>query len=145
MTPGEALTGLRTTLAGHGITTAGMTLTHHSGTLVPTEGSCIGYHYGLFWSPAGCSRRGRPLYAIHPATDPVGAARRLASMDDTERGSLRQAIDDAIDLRVKAAAEPCPDCVTHPALLCPRHAAELDWVSLYKELAHDLRITLRPA
>ena len=94
---------------------------------------------------AGYSRHGRPLYAIHPAADPDGAARRLDILDDPERDTLRQAIEDAIDLRVRAAAEPCPDCVTHPALLCPRHAAELDWVSLYKELAHDLRITLRPA
>jgi hypothetical protein len=42
MTPGEALTGLRTALADNGITTAGMTLTRHSGTLVPAEGSCVG-------------------------------------------------------------------------------------------------------
>ena len=145
MTPSEALTGLRTTLADHGIITAGVTLTRHSGALFPVEGSCIGYHYGFFWWPAGCSSHGRPLYAIHPATDPAGAARRRASLDDTERDTLRQAIDDAIDLRVKAAAEPCRDCVTHPALLCRGHAAELDWVSLYKELAHDLRIALRPA
>ena len=94
---------------------------------------------------AGYSRHGRPFHAIHPATDPDGAARRLAILDDTERDTLRQAIEDAIDLRVRAGAEPCPDCVTHPALLCPGHAAELDWVSLYTELAHDLRIALRPA
>jgi hypothetical protein len=70
---------------------------------------------------------------------------RITDLDDAEWDTLRQAIADAIDLRVKAAAEPCPDCVTHPALLCPGHAAELDWVSLYTELAHDLRIALRPA
>jgi hypothetical protein len=94
---------------------------------------------------AGRSRRERPLYAIHPAAGPNGATRRLAILDDTERDTLRQALDDAIDLRVKAAVEPCPDCATHPALLCPSHAAELDWVSLSKQLAHDLRIILRPA
>src|SRR5580658_5219863 len=77
--------------------------------------------------------------ALRRTADPV------THLDDTERDTLRQAITDAIDLRVKAAAEPCPDCVTHPALLCPGHAAELDWVSLYRELAHDLRITLRPS
>jgi hypothetical protein len=96
-------------------------------------------------TPAGRSRRGRPLYAIHPAANPDRAERGLAILDDTERDTLRQALDDAIDLRVKAAAQPCSDCVTHPALLCPGHAAELDWVSLYKELARELRIALRPA
>ena len=69
----------------------------------------------------------------------------ITDLDDAERDALRHALDDAIDLRARTAAEPCPDCVTHPALLCPGHAAELDWVSLYKELAHDLRIALRPA
>jgi hypothetical protein len=96
-------------------------------------------------TPAGRFSRGRPLYAIHRAADPDGAGRRLAILDDPEWDTLRQALDDAIDLRVRAAAEACPDCVTHPALLCSGHAAELDWVSLYKELAHDLRIALRPA
>jgi hypothetical protein len=145
VTPSEALTSLRTTLAGHGIITAGMTLTRHSGTLFPADGSCIGYHHGFFWWPAGCSRGGRPLYAIHPATDPNGVARRLTRLDDAERDTLRQALNDAIGWRAKTAADPCPDCETHPALLCPGHAAELDWVSLYSELAHDLRIALRPA
>jgi hypothetical protein len=96
-------------------------------------------------TPVGRSRRGHPLYVIHPAANPDGVARGLAILDDPERDTLRQALDDAIDLRVKAAAEPCPDCVTHPALLCSGHAAELDWVSLYTELARDLRIALRPA
>jgi hypothetical protein len=96
-------------------------------------------------TPAGRFSRRRPFYAVHPAADPDGTARRLAILDDPERDTLRQALDDAIDLRVKAAAQPCPDCATHAALLCPGHAAELDWVSLYKELAHDLHIALRPA
>jgi hypothetical protein len=32
-----------------------------------------------------------------------------------------------------------------PALLCPIHAAELDWVSLYRALADDLGIALTQA
>ena len=144
MTPSEALTGLRTTLADQGIITTGMTLTRHSGTLFPAEGSCIGYHYGFFWWPTGRSRRGRPLYAIHSATDPAGLARRLTGLEDPERDTLRQALADAIGVRASIAAEACPDCEAHPALLCPGHAAELDWVSLYGSLAHDLCIVLTP-
>jgi hypothetical protein len=85
VTPSEALSDLRTALADHGVTTAGMTLTRHSGTLFPTDRSCIGYHYGFFWWPAGCSHHGRPLYAIHPATDPGGAARRLTRRPARDR------------------------------------------------------------
>ena len=70
---------------------------------------------------------------------------QITDLGDAERDTLRQAIEDAIDLRVRAVAEPCPDCVTHPALLCPGHAAELDWVSLYRALAGDLHIALRQA
>lgn len=142
MTPGQALAGLRTALGRQGIGTAGMTLTRYAGTLITAGGPCIGYHYGLFWWPAGRSRRRRPLYAIHDAGDPVGAARRIARLDDAERDTLRQALEDAISLRTGIAAEPCPACETHPALLCPGHAAELDWVSVYRTLANDLRIVL---
>ncbi len=142
MTPGPALSGLRMALGHQGIVTAGMTLTRYAGTLITAGGPCIGYHYGLFWWPAGRSRRRRPLYAIHDAADP-GAARRIARLDDAERDTLRQALEDAIGLRAGIAAEPCPACETHPALLCPRHAAELDWISLYRTLARDLHIELQ--
>jgi hypothetical protein len=88
VTPSKALSSLRTALAAHGVITAGMTLTRHAGTLTPANGPCIGYHYGFYWWPAGCSRRGRPLYAIHPATEPGGVARRLTPVDDVERDTL---------------------------------------------------------
>jgi hypothetical protein len=144
VTPSEALVGLRATLGDNGITTTGMTLTRHAGILMTAKGPSIGYHYGFFWWSAGRSRRGRPLYTIHPATDPVGLARRLRRLDDVDGDTLRQALEDAIGLRAGIAAEPCPDCETHPALLCPGHAAELDWVSLYRALARDLRLVLMP-
>jgi hypothetical protein len=51
-----------------------------------------------------------------------------------DREFLRQALADAIIYRAAAAAEPCPDCPEHPALLCPGHAAEMDWVSVYREM-----------
>jgi hypothetical protein len=70
---------------------------------------------------------------------------QLAEVDEGERGVLRQAVADAIGVRAAAAAEPCPDCLTHPALLCPRHAAELDWVSAYRTLADDLDLDLAQA
>lgn len=72
-------------------------------------------------------------------------AAKLAQVDEGERGILRQALADAIGVRAAAAAQPCPDCVTHPALLCPRHAAELDWVSAYRTLAGDLDLDLAQA
>jgi hypothetical protein len=78
MIPGYALTGLRAALAAHGITTTGMTLTRLSGTLYPAHGPNIGYHHGLYWWPARRPHRARPLYAIHDARDPPGAARRIA-------------------------------------------------------------------
>jgi hypothetical protein len=80
----------------------------------------------------------------HPVTDPVGLYRRLRRLDDADGDTLRQALEDAIGLRAGIAAAPCRDCETHPALLCPSHAAELDWVSLYRTLARDLRLVLRP-
>ena len=56
-----------------------------------------------------------------------------------DRNFLRQALADAIIYRAAAAAGPCPDCAEHPALLCPVHAAEMDWVSVYREM-----LTARP-
>ena len=78
MTPGQALTGLRDALAAHDITTAGMTLARHTGILHPAHGPAIGYHYGLYWWPARRPHTARPLYAIHDASDPAGAARRIS-------------------------------------------------------------------
>jgi hypothetical protein len=78
MTPGQALTALRDALATHGITTAGMTLTRHTGLLHPAHGPAIGYHHGLYWWPAR-PHSARPLYTIHDASDPAGAARRITA------------------------------------------------------------------
>jgi hypothetical protein len=72
-------------------------------------------------------------------------AAQLAEVDVGELGILRQAVADAIGVLAAAAAEPCPGCLTHPALLCPRHAAELDWVSAYRTLAGDLDLDLAQA
>ena len=71
-------------------------------------------------------------------------AARLAALEEAERDALRQALTDAVGVRAAAAAQPCPDCVVHPALLCPRHAGELDWVSSYRMLAEDLGLELAP-
>jgi hypothetical protein len=72
-------------------------------------------------------------------------ATRLAEADEGELGILRQAVADAISVRAAAAVQPCPGCLTHPALLCPRHQAELDWVSAYRTLAGDLGLELAQA
>jgi len=72
-------------------------------------------------------------------------AAKLAEADEGERGILLQAVADAISVRAAAAVQPCPGCLTHPALLCPRHAAEMDWVSAYRTLASDLDLDLARA
>jgi hypothetical protein len=72
-------------------------------------------------------------------------AAQLAEVDEEELRILRQAVADATSVRAAAALQPCPRCLTHPALLCPRHAAELDWVSAYRALADDLDLDLAQA
>jgi hypothetical protein len=69
-------------------------------------------------------------------------AAQLAAAGEVERDTLRQAFTDAMSVRAAAAAEPCPECAVSPALLCPRHSAELDWVSAYRMLACDLGLYL---
>ncbi len=144
MTPGGALCGLLSALTEYGITARSMTMTRLGGTLFPDRGHPIGYQAGFFWWRAGLSATGRPLYAIHPATDTHGAARRLSQID-VDWDTLRQALEDAITTRAQSAAQPCQACMAYPALLCPLHAAELDWVSLYRALAQDLGIVLTQA
>jgi hypothetical protein len=79
MLPGRALGGLRAELAARGLATAGMAVTRLQGTLTMTGGlsvvCCCGW---LFWPAGRLSAGGRPLYAVHRAGDPAGAARRLA-------------------------------------------------------------------
>ena len=79
MTPSDALTSLRDALAARGTTTAGMTLSRRTGKLHPAHGPAIGYHAGLYWWPARRQYAARPLYTIHDATDPAGAARRITT------------------------------------------------------------------
>jgi len=70
--------------------------------------------------PAPRGRKARTGTRAHPPGD--------------DQDFLRQAVADAIIYRAMAAAEPCPGCAVHPALLCAAHAAELDWVSAYRTL-----------
>ena len=56
-----------------------MTFSSSDGVLFPAGGQAVGYSCGLYWWPAGRRRQGREVYAIHPAADPDGAARRLAA------------------------------------------------------------------
>jgi hypothetical protein len=64
----------------------------------------------------------------------TGLGSLLECVPGEDRPVVMQALADAIIHRAAAAAEPCPECVAHPALLCVAHAAELDWVSAYREL-----------
>jgi len=78
--PGLVLAALRDGLAASGVTVTGMTLTRLRGTLNLTGGFSVECRSGwLWWQSGRLSGNGRPLHAIHPATDPAGAARRLAA------------------------------------------------------------------
>jgi hypothetical protein len=81
VTPNQALARLRESLGEHGIQTAGMDLSRSDGLLFTAPGTAggkaIGYACGLYWWRSGRMRHDRPIYAIHPTTDPHGAARRV--------------------------------------------------------------------
>jgi hypothetical protein len=68
-----------------------------------------------------------------PALGKAGAGSYPYTAGD-DRDFARQALADAIIYRAMAAAEPCPACAVHRALLCVAHAAELDWVSAYRAM-----------
>jgi hypothetical protein len=55
-----------------------MTLARYTGKLHPAHGPAVGYHGGLYWWPVRRLHASRPIYAIHDARDPAGAARRIA-------------------------------------------------------------------
>lgn len=77
----QALAALRTELAASGVTVTGMTLTRLNGTLTLPGDFSVTYLSGwLWWQPGRLSSRGRPLHAIHPAGDPVGATRRIVAL-----------------------------------------------------------------
>ena len=79
MTSSKALVDLLHFLAQRNVQSKGMTLARGSGWLIPDSGHPIGYWHGFYWWPSGRVREGRPVFAIHPASDPVGAARRIAA------------------------------------------------------------------
>jgi hypothetical protein len=95
VTPSQALSGLHAALAEHGIRTVGMDFGRLDGTLIQDSGDAVVYSCGLFWWPTGRLRRGRPVYAVHAAADPHGAARRIArtrmapAMSQTARRASR--------------------------------------------------------
>jgi hypothetical protein len=77
-TPGQVLAELRAALAARGVSIDGMTISRLHGVLTPASGPPVRYACGwLAWSAGRLSHRGRPLYAVHSADDPAGAARRL--------------------------------------------------------------------
>lgn len=77
---GRCLSALRAELASCGVAVEGMAITRWQGSLVLAGGRSVRYLGGWFFWPLGRpSRAGRPMYAVHRAGDPAGAARRLAS------------------------------------------------------------------
>lgn len=79
MTSSKALVDLLHSLSERDVQSKGMTLARGSGWLIPDSGHPIGYWRGYYWWPSGRLGEGRPVYAIHPANDPAGAARRIAA------------------------------------------------------------------
>lgn len=80
LAPAPALAALRNELAASGLAVTGMRLTRLGGTITLPGGFAITCRRGwLWWRSGRQSSRGRPLHAHHPAGDPAGAARRLAT------------------------------------------------------------------
>ncbi len=78
LTPVLVLAALRAALAIRGVAITGMTLTRLGGVLILPGGFNVMCRSGwLWWRLGRLSGTGRPLHAIHPADDPVGAARRI--------------------------------------------------------------------
>ena len=78
--PVQALEALAAELAQRDKSTAWISVGTREGQLVLVRGRAIAYTAGYYWWPAGRLSHGRPVYDIHPAQDPAGAARRIASL-----------------------------------------------------------------
>ena len=118
MSPGRALEGLRVELAARGLATVGMTVTRLQGMLTLAEGPGVGYCCGwLFWPAGRLSIGGRPLYAVHRARDPAGAARRLALPGHRDGSAAPQPVNPrpsqpGIQTHTTATGTPCPPPLT---------------------------------
>jgi hypothetical protein len=80
--PIQGLQALSAELARWDTSTAWISAGASEGRLMLVQGQTISYAAGFIWWPTGrLSRgRGRPLYAVHRAHDPAGAARRIACL-----------------------------------------------------------------
>jgi hypothetical protein len=58
---------------------------------------------------------------------------------DLNDGFVIQALQDGIIYRTRLAAEPCAECIAHPALVCGSCQAVLDLTSVYRMLADQFR------
>lgn len=88
LTPVQVLAALRAELAIRGVAITGMTLTRLGGVLILPGGFNVVCRSGwLWWRLGRLSGNGRQLHAIHPADDPVGAARRLVLLLARAAGS----------------------------------------------------------
>jgi len=65
----------------------------------------------------------------------------LFALDDGHRDALLHALADALSYRALAAAAACPACLVHPAMLCPDHAEDLDYMWACHDLAAHFGIT----
>ncbi|MGH3285225.1 MAG: ATP-binding protein [Streptosporangiaceae bacterium] len=78
--PIQGLQALSAELARCDTSTAWISAGTRDGRLMLVQGQTISYAAGFFWWPTGRLSRGRPLYAVHRAHDPAGAARRIACL-----------------------------------------------------------------
>lgn len=63
----------------------------------------------------------------------------MAGHGDLDGGFVIQALRDGIIYRTRLAAEPCEDCLAHPALLCGACQAVMDLASVYRMLADQFK------
>ena len=78
--PIQGLQALAAELTRCHTSTAWISAGAREGELMLVQGQAIGYATGFFWWRTGRFSQGRPLYTIHAAHDPAGAARRISHL-----------------------------------------------------------------
>lgn len=78
--PAAVLPALVTELHACGVAASDITVTRLQARFALAAGLAVSVWHGwLFWPTGRVSRAGRPVYAMHQASDPAGAARRIAA------------------------------------------------------------------
>jgi hypothetical protein len=62
------------------------------------------------------------------------------ALTEALRGTIGQALTDAVSYRTDGASGPCTDCDVHPAGLCDDHTIDVVLIDAYVAYARDLGI-----